>query len=223
MHLEGGRLVASRRHGKHLMARIDTGGWLTLHFGMTGGLQFVPQGEEGPPFTRVSLAFSGDGRLAYTNKRMIGRVGFVQVAEEFIAEEKLGPDALDAGFDLAAFKAALAGTRRDVKSALMDQECLAGIGNVYADEILFQAGIDPRIRIGELEPKRIERLYGTMRKVLENAITHGAGAEQFTELMPKGSLLPERHKGGRCPRCGHALEVLKIGGRTTYLCARCQT
>lgn len=221
--LAGAELVASRRHGKHLLARVDKGGWLTLHFGMSGGLNALAAGEEEPPFTRVRLDFAGDGALAYTNKRMIGRVGFVEDAEDFIAQEKLGPDALDPHFDLPTFKRAVAGSKRDAKSVLMDQELLAGIGNIYSDEILFQAGIHPKSRIDSLAPRHLEVLHKTMRRVLESAVAHGAGSEERTERMPKGSLLPERKKGGRCPRCGGALAVLKLGGRTAYCCERCQS
>jgi len=76
--LQGTKLVAARRHGKHLMAKIDRGGWLTLHFGMTGALNFVPKPGPEPPFTRVRLDFADDGSLAYINKRMIGHVGLIE-------------------------------------------------------------------------------------------------------------------------------------------------
>lgn len=92
--LRGAKLVAVHRHGKHLMARMDHGGWLTLHFGLSGALQFVRSRTEEPPFTRVRLDFAGDGCLAYTNKRMIGRVGLAADAADFIVHERLGPDAL---------------------------------------------------------------------------------------------------------------------------------
>jgi formamidopyrimidine-DNA glycosylase len=220
--LQGAKLVEARRHGKHLMARLDRGGWLTLHFGMTGALQFVRQPDAEPPFTRVRLDFADDGSLAYTNKRMIGRVGLVDDAADFIAAEKLGPDALDRRFDLDAFKAAVLGSKRDVKAVLMDQQLMAGIGNIYSDEILFQAGMSPAERIDKLAPGELKRLFVEMRKVLDTAIAVGAGSEQLVERMPEGSLLPERKKGGRCPRCRSSLKVFKIGGRTAYCCPQCQ-
>jgi formamidopyrimidine-DNA glycosylase len=220
--LQGAKLLAARRHGKHLMAGIDRGGWLTLHFGLTGALHFVRRPAEAPPFTRVRLDFAGDGSLAYSNARMIGRVGLVEDAADFVAEEKLGPDALDRRFDFAAFQSAVRGLKRDVKSVLMDQEIVAGIGNIYSDEILFRARINPAERMDRLQPSRLKRLFLQMRKALETAIAHGAGSEQFLERMPKGSLLPERHKGGRCPRCRSPLKVFKLGGRTAYCCPRCQ-
>jgi formamidopyrimidine-DNA glycosylase len=220
--LEGAQLVAARRHGKHLMANIDRGQWLTLHFGPAGGLQFVgkPGGE--PPFTRVRFDFAGDGSLAYTNRRMIGRVGLAEDAADFIAEEKLGPDALDRRFDFDALKTAVLSLKRDVKSVLMDQQVIAGIGNIYSDEILFQARINPVERVDKLSPAELKRLFTEMRKVLETAVDRRAGSEQFLERLPKGYLLPERKRGGHCPRCGSVLKVLKIGGRTGYCCPRCQ-
>ncbi len=153
---------------------------------------------------------------------MIGRVGLIEDAADFITEEKLGPDALDPHFDLAAFKAAMLGSKRDVKAVLMDQQIIAGIGNIYSDEILFQARLDPAARAESLTPSQLKQLFATMRKVLETAIARGAGSEQFTERMPKGSLLPERKKGGHCPRCGSPLKMIKVGGRTAYCCPQCQ-
>ena len=115
--LQGARLVAVRRHGKLLMANIDRNGWLTLHFGMTGALQFARNSLQEPPFTRVRFDFTDDGCLAYTNKRMIGSVRMVEDAGDFIANENLGPDALDPRFDLDAFKTAVCDIKRDVKAS----------------------------------------------------------------------------------------------------------
>ncbi len=217
--LRGAKLMAARRHGKYLMASIDRGGWLVLHFGMTGALRFIPKSAEEPPFTCVRIDFANDGSLAYTNKRMIGRVSLVKDAADFVAQEKLGSDALDPKFDFQAFKMAVAGIRRNAKSVLMDQQIIAGIGNIFSDEILFQARINPSARLDELSVSELEHLFLTMRKVLKAAIISGAGS---TERMPKGSLLPERKKDGQCPRCGSLLKMFKLGGRTAYCCPHCQ-
>jgi len=90
------------------------------------------------PLRACVLDFASDGCLAYTNERMIGRVGLVEDAAEFITAKKLGPDALDPRFDFVAFKSAVLGVKREVKSVLMDQKIVAGIGNIYSDEIPFQ-------------------------------------------------------------------------------------
>ena len=116
----------------------------------------------------------------------------------------------------------MAGTKRSIKTALMDQRTIAGIGNIFSDEILFQARIDPSLPTDALSASERERLFLQMRKVLESAIDCGAGSEQFVERMPGGSLLPERKKGGRCPRCGSPLKIFKLGGRTAYCCPKCQ-
>jgi len=221
-HLLGRRLLSARRHGKHLLAKIEGNGWLTLHFGMTGDLRALKDPASRPRFTRVCLDLAGHSHLAYINKRMIGRVGLAPNADAFIAAEKLGPDALDRRFTLTAFKKAIAGTHRDVKSVLMDQEIMAGVGNIYADEILFEARIDPRAHIEKLDAQRLARLYRAIGTALRTAIAHGAGSEEMAGRMPKSALLPQRHKGGHCPGCGGPLKTTKIGGRTTYFCPRCQ-
>ncbi len=146
----------------------------------------------------------------------------IKDAADFIAQEKLGPDALDPKLDFQAFKTAVASVKRNAKSVLMDQQIIAGIGNNFSDDILFQARINPSVRMDELSASALERLFLTMRKVLEAAIVSGAGSEEFVTRMPKGSLLPERKKGGRCPRCGSLLKMFKLGGRTAYCCPNCQ-
>jgi formamidopyrimidine-DNA glycosylase len=220
--LEGTRLTSSRRHGKHLLAGLDGGGWLTLHFGMTGAL--VPFGavEDEPPYERVRLDFTDGRHLAYTSVRMLGRVGLAEDADAFIEAEGLGPDALDPRFDLAAFTAALGGRKRSVKSALMDQAAMSGVGNIYSDEILFQARLHPGAPVDRLDAAQAHALFGTVKEVLRTAVKRGAGSEHFLDRLPAGYLLPQRKKGGRCPRCGAEIRTLKVSGRTGYYCPGCQ-
>jgi formamidopyrimidine-DNA glycosylase len=220
--VEGRALEASRRHGKHLLVRLTGDGWLTLHFGMTGSLACFEDPADEPPYDRVRFDFTGGGHLAYVNRRMLGRVGLADDADAFIAAEQLGPDALDPALDGAAFESALDGRRRDVKSLLMDQSVIAGIGNLYADEILFQARLHPRARTDRLDRVQRRRLFEQIKQVLETAIDCGAGAEQFLERLPQDYLLPQREPGGHCPRCGAGLATLKSGGRTSYFCPQCQ-
>lgn len=206
--LRGGRLVEVRRHGKHLLARLDHGGRLTLRFGMTGALQFMHKSDGEPAFTHARLDFAGDGSLVYINKRMIGRVGWIRDATDFIAAEKLGLDALDRHFNLYVFMAALGGLKRDAKFALMDEQIVAGIGNIYSDEILFQARIHPAARVDRLTPGQL--------RLCQHANGHEDGgqpwcghSEQFVERMPKGSLLPQRKKGRPLPTLPIAPEGLQ--------------
>jgi formamidopyrimidine-DNA glycosylase len=220
--VEGKEIARSRRHGKHLLLALQGAEWVVMHFGMNGSLKHLAPGEEDPPDDRLRFDFADGHRLAYLNPRRIGRVGLVSDPAAFVKEERLGPDALDPGFELAAFERALKGRKRDVKSLLMDQEVVAGIGNIYSDEILFAAEIHPKSASDRLDARVRRRLFERMKDVLETAIRYGAGAESLIERLPPSFLLPHRKKGGRCPRCGGELQTLKFSGRTGYFCPRCQ-
>jgi formamidopyrimidine-DNA glycosylase len=220
--LTGNRFEDSRRHGKHLLVRLRRDGWLTLHFGMTGGLVCFRDEADDPPYDRVRFDFEGGRHLAYVNRRMLGRVGLADDAEKFIRAEELGPDALDPAFDLEAFERAIAGRRRDLKAVLMDQTLIAGIGNIYAGEILFQARLHPKTPVTALDHRQRAELFAQIKAVLQTAIACGAGAEQFLERLPTDYLLPHRDQSGKCPRCGAPIATLKAGGRTSYFCPRCQ-
>ena len=219
--LEGNRFESSRRHGKHLLVRLARDGWLTMHFGMTGYLHYFDDPADDPKYDRVRFDFER-GHLAYVNRRMLGRVGLTEHADAFIRDEGLGPDALDPAFDEAALERAIDRRRRDVKSLLMDQSVVAGIGNIYADEILFQARLHPKLPARDLDPKQRIHLFRAIKEVLQTAIDCAAGAEQFLDRLPSGYLLPAREKGRRCPRCGSEIRSFKHHGRTTYFCPKCQ-
>lgn len=220
--VEGKEIARSLRHGKHLLLDLRGAEWLAMHFGMNGSLKHLTENEEDPPYGRVRFDFAGGDHLAYINPRRIGRIALVSDPAAFIEEEKLGPDALDPDFDLAALERALKGRKRDVKSLLMDQEILAGIGNIYSDEILFAAEIHPKRESGGLDARERRRLFTNLKGVLETAIRCGAGAESLSESLPPSFLIPHRKKGGHCPRCHDALKALKSSGRTGYFCPHCQ-
>ena len=215
--LTGHSLTATRRHGKYLFAEIGGDGALVLHFGMTGLLEAYDQGEP-PSHTRMRLDFADGGHLAFRNQRKLGLVTVTDSAEAFIADKQLGPDALEAVPDPAALKKALAGRRGGLKSTLMNQAVLAGIGNDYSDEVCFQARLDPRLKVDQLGDRALERLHEAIRRVLREAID----AEADPERMPQDFLLPRREAGAVCPRCGGRIAKLRISGRSGYWCPRCQ-
>ncbi len=218
--LTGDRFRATRRHGKNLFAARAKGGHLHMHFGMTGALEWFA--DEPPPYTRVLWRFREPPHLAYVNVRMLGGVGLVDDIEAFLAERRIGPDALDPALDFEAFSAALGSGRRPVKAALVDQGVVAGIGNVYADEILFQAGLRPEVPVSALDEDWRRRLFAAMREVLAEAVRRGAAAERFTERLPETWLTRVRGPGAACPRCGTPLATVKMSARTGYYCPRCQ-
>src|SRR6266516_1733518 len=203
--LKGRRFESTRRHGKHLFARTDGNIWLRLHFGMTGSLRYFKGENKAPRHTRMLFVFVKDYRLAFDDQRKFGEIGLIQDVDEFRKKRALGPDALDV--DLTKFKKLLGKHRDAVKAILMNQRLIAGIGNIYADEILFHARIHPATQVTRLGDKALAKLFRAMRYVLEKAIKARADVDQ----IPKSWLLPHRHKGGKCPRCGRKLRSSKIG------------
>ena len=217
------KLKRSRRHGKHLFAEFTGGQWMALHFGMTGRLAyFKNDNKDDPAHDRLRLDFANGYHLAYVNQRMLGSVRLIDDPDDFIAEAELGPDALDRSVDKKAFQELLAGRRGETKAALMDQRLLAGIGNVYSDEILFQARLHPKTPVEKLDRQQVSKLYGAMKRVLKMAITKGAGSDTLLDRLPRNYLLPYRKNGAKCPRCGGTVRSLKAAGRTAYYCPRCQ-
>lgn len=214
--LHGRALESTRRHGKHLFARVDEAGWLVLHFGMSGRLQYAKASGRLPQDAELLLRFANEAGLAYIAPRKLGRIDWSGAPDDYIASRGLGPDAL--ALDHAAFRDLARGRRGGVKSWLMDQGSLAGIGNLYADEILFQAGIHPGHAVAQLDDSALQALHKAMGRVLRQAIE----ARAEPDAMPRSFLLPRRHAGARCPRCGERLAAIKLAGRTACFCPRCQ-
>ncbi|MFZ1865080.1 MAG: DNA-formamidopyrimidine glycosylase family protein [Polyangiales bacterium] len=220
--LRGRCLDRTLRHGKHLFVALDDGNWLRLHFGMTGSFLYFKNLDDDPEHDRMRLDFKNGYHLAFDDQRLFGQVGLIKDPDAFIATQGLGPDAMDASLDQEAFLELMNERKGGIKSALMDQSLLAGIGNLYADEILFQAKVHPDAPVGKLSLKTLRKLYATMRRVLQVAIDRGAGSEELANKLPRTYLLPNRKAGRPCPRCGGAIQTTKTAGRTTYYCPRCQ-
>src|SRR4029077_16906262 len=206
--LKGRCFECSRRHGKHLFVRVDGDIWLRLHFGMTGSLRYFQPKQQQPPHTRVLFTFASTHCLAFEDQRKFGEVGLLTDVDEFLKGRALGPDALDVS--LPQFRKILEKHRGAVKAVLLNQKLMAGIGNIYADEILYRARMHPATEISRLSDKALTKLFRATHYILEKAITAKADVNQ----MPKSWLLPHRGKDGRCPRCGRKLRSARIGGRT---------
>jgi len=214
--LKGRRFENSHRHGKHLFVRTDGDLWLRLHFGMTGSLEYLKDDEVAPRTARVIFRFADNCRLAFDDQRKFGEIELIKDMDEFLQTRRLGPDALE--ISLSQFKAIVGNHRGAVKPILLNQRLIAGIGNLYADEILFRARMHPATQATRLSDKDLRRLFRATGYVLEKAI---ALKTDFNRL-PKSWLLTHRGKHGSCPRCGRVLKSAMIGGRTTWFCANCQ-
>lgn len=217
-HLKGHALASARRHGKYLFLDIaDDPDWLLLHFGMTGSLDYS-RGSGEPDYTKLRLDFRNGYRLAYINKRKLGRISLVPDVDDFIDAQGLGPDPLADDFDLGAFRSVLDGRRGTIKGLLMNQSAMAGLGNVYADEVLFHASIHPETPVGLLDDDAVEAVYETLGQVVQAAIDARADVEQ----MPSTWLLPHREPDATCPRCGGTISRIEVSGRATYFCTQHQ-
>ncbi len=209
--LRGRKLSSSLRHGKYLFIRLDSPMWLVLHFGMTGDLAYYGEDRETPEHGRLILTFTNGYRLAYISQRLLGKVSLTYDPEGYIKGKGLGPDAM--ALDLKGFRKAL-GKRSGVKSALMNQRRIAGIGNVYSDEMLYLAGLHPKKVVGSLTKEQTGELHRAMRHVLRTAVRKKADPER----MPRGWLLPLRGSKEKCPRCGGTIRSIKAVGRRAWYC-----
>lgn len=213
--LRGRSFTSVRRHGKHLFADAgDT--WLHLHFGMSGDLAYYRDGAEAPRWPRVVFDFDNGMHLAFDDMRIFGVADVTPDPDAFIAAHRLGPDPLE--LPLSDFRALVANRRGAVKSLLMTQEVIAGIGNLYADETLFQTGVAPRRPADRLSAAEVKSIYSTMRSILKTVIARKARGQSY----PPRYLIPHREEGERCPRCGGTIVKSVVFGRTTYACARHQ-
>ncbi|MDD1763819.1 MAG: Fpg/Nei family DNA glycosylase [Methanobacteriaceae archaeon] len=207
--LVGHEFVSSRRYGKYLFSQLDNKLYLIMHFGMTGYIYYFHH--DSSKYVRMLISFQNGSHLAFDDARKFGKLGLTSDPEEFIAQKGLGEDALE--IELKNFQGLFKGRTGMIKPLLLNQNFIAGIGNLYADEILYQCGLHPETHAHQLSKTDLRILYGQMRRVLEKAIECQDRPRDF----PESYLLSHRHPGGECPE-GGSLEVIKVGGRTTYYC-----
>jgi formamidopyrimidine-DNA glycosylase len=213
--LRGHSFVRAFRHGKYLFAQVENGQSLVLHFGMTGFLQRVTDRSRAPSHVRLLIHFKNDS-LAFDCLRKLGRISFAKDILKFIQERGLGPDALT--LDYKTFRNILQKRKGRIKPVLMNQSVLAGIGNIWADELLFQTHIHPETRINELNESQIRKMFNKMNSILNTAIEKQSNDEE----LPQNYLTRERNKRGACPVCRTSFERIQVGGRTSYFCPVCQ-
>jgi formamidopyrimidine-DNA glycosylase len=213
--LLGHRFERASRHGKYLFAQMENKNSLILHFGMTGFLQRITDKSKAPSHIRLFIHFKNDS-LAFDDLRKLGKISFTEDISEFIDERGLGPDAIALNYQ--AFRDILQKRKGRIKPILMNQSVVAGIGNIWADEILFQTNIHPTTKIQDLTNHQLKKVFTKMIEILKVAI-----AEQIEDAeLPQKYLTNERNKKGVCPTCGTVFERIQVGGRTTYYCPQCQ-
>jgi formamidopyrimidine-DNA glycosylase len=224
----GRHVLALRRRGKYLDWVLEGEVHLLMHLRMTGTLLLEP-GED-YAHTRVELTLDESRRLLFVDPRRFGTGQLVvgdRELDSFYAS-RLGVEPFDEAFTPALLRALARGRRGPIKSFLLDQRQIAGIGNIYADEALFRTGVHPLRPAGALRPTDYARLRDAIREVLSAGIdAQGASIDDFRHLDgARGSFqdrfLVHRREGEPCVVCGTTIRKLVVGGRGTYVCERCQ-
>lgn len=214
--LKGKRFESSTRHGKYLLVYLKPG-YLILHFGMSGDLEYYDAIEEPPKFSKVIFHFNNGFNLAYISIRMFGKVSVANSIEEFIDHKKLGPDAYK--MTLEEFQKAVQRRKAIAKNALLNQSFIAGVGNIYSDEILFRTKIHPKTNINTLSDGKIKELYKNIKDVLEYGIKKKGDLSSYSNEF----LIPHRKKEEKCPTCNSDITRFEVSGRHGFFCPSCQS
>lgn len=223
----GARVEGVERRGKYLAFRLDNGLQLAVHLRMTGSLLHRPAGAGPDRFLRATLALDDGTELRFADMRKFGGLWLVEDVADAVAGD-LGPEPLSEGFTESVLAGALRGRKAPVKAVLLDQRRVAGIGNIYADEACFAAGIDPRRPAGSLSPEEVAALHAAVRKVLLFGVeSRGASFRDYQDADGNsGSMQMHvqvfRRNGKPCYACGAAIERVRLGGRSTHFCPKCQ-
>jgi formamidopyrimidine-DNA glycosylase len=234
--LTGTTIVAADRRGKYLVGRLDSGDAVMFHLRMSGQLLLAPVGSPRPAHTHVVLRLAGEPpeELWFVDPRTFGEVVVFDpdhVAIEVPELAAMGVDPLADRFDVAALATILRGRRRQLKALLLDQHVIAGVGNIYADEILHAARLHPGRRADTLGRAEVRRLHDAIHDILTAAI--GAGGStlrdaRYVDLMGAGGSYQDDHRvygraGERCLTCGRGIVRRAVtNGRSTHWCPVCQ-
>ena len=225
--LPGQRIDAVRRRAKYLL--LDTaGGSALLHLGMSGSLRVLPADTPVAPHDHVDLALDSGRVLRFNDPRRFGCLLWQPPGTVHPLLEGLGPEPLSDAFDGDLLFALSRGRKAPVKTFLMDQAVVVGVGNIYAAEALFAAGISPLRSAGKVSRERYRALAEAVKRILAYAIERG-GTTLRDFISPDGApgyfeleLLAYGRGGEPCPRCGRPLKQAAIGQRTTVWCGHCQ-
>ena len=234
--LTGATVTSIGRRGKYILCALDTGETLMIHLRMSGRVLVSPAGSLRPDHTHVVLHFAGAPaqELWFVDPRTFGEMVVFDPAHvevEMPELAKLGVDPITDGLSVAELAAILRGRARQLKPMLLDQHVIAGIGNIYCDEILHRARLRPDRLANSLKPADVRRLHDAIHSILSSAIEAGGSTlsdTQYVDVMGDGGSFQLDHRvydraGQRCLTCGRATIVRTVsGGRSTCFCPRCQ-
>ena len=226
--LQGKAVLGLARRGKYLLCAVD-GGALLVHLGMSGSLRVAAAGAPLKKHDHVEILFAGGPCLRYHDPRRFGCLLWAAgepLAHPLLAE--LGPEPFDAAFSGAYFHQAARARKTPVKTFIMDSHVVVGVGNIYASEALFHAGIDPRRAAGRVGPGRYEVLAGRVREVLRRSIEQGGTTlRDFVNAQGRPGYFQQTlavygREGLPCVLCGETVLGVRLGQRSSFYCPRCQ-
>jgi formamidopyrimidine-DNA glycosylase len=225
--LRGAVVAAVGRRGKYLTVGLDDGRTLVCHLRMTGWFHHVPEPAQ-PPHLRALFGLDDGSWLLYSDQRRFGTMRLLEAGRlERYWVGRVGPEPLDGGWTAGGLRAALRGRTAPIKALLLDQRVVAGVGNIYADEALWESRIHPLTPAGALGPARIARLHRAVITVLERGIeAQGASIDSYRGVDGTPGSMQERftvfdRTGLPCPRCGAPIVKTRVAQRGTHLCPRC--
>jgi formamidopyrimidine-DNA glycosylase len=223
--LIGRKIIGLDRRAKYLLFKLDNGDTLVAHLKMTGALLTDPP-EELNNYIRAVIHLDHNKKIYFRDPRKFARMMLVDDLTPIIG--KLGPEPLESGFTPQVLGTLLEKRKAPLKAVLLDQELIAGLGNMYADEALFAAGINPTRPANSLTKAEIKRLFQAIQAVLKLGITN-KGASEVTYYRPSGEMgkafqdfKVAHQRDINCPRCGTPIQRIKLRGRGTYFCPKCQ-
>lgn len=217
-----------QRRAKILQIFFSSGVIIIVHLKLTGRLLVRKKGDKPDDWQHITLSLSGGKELRFADSRKFGWFRLLKDEKELqkILKE-FGPEPFD-DLNLPVFQKILSSTTRSVKVVLMDQGRISGVGNIYASEALFLAGIDPKRPANKISPTEAKKLYGSLEKVLKLGLRYrGASDNDYLDALGhKGSyqdhFLVYGRQGQKCPTCSGLIKRIVLGGRGTFYCLRCQ-
>lgn len=231
-HLPGSVISGVKRRAKYLLVELDNGALLILHLGMTGKLGLFPVNSPETKHDHVFWQLDNGLELRFNDVRRFGSIALLLPEEIGSMEETFfkttGPEPFDSGFNADYLRKKAAGRSQPVKNFIMDSSVVAGVGNIYANESLFSAGIRPSRPIGSISRKKWQQLIDEIRLVLEKAIACGGSTiSDFINASGESGYFQVNfavygREGQDCPRCSKSIKRVRLGGRASFFCPNCQ-
>lgn len=226
----GRKILEIKRRAKFIIYRLSSDFYLVQHLKLTGQMLIRKKGDPPEPYVHFTLYLDGGLELRFNDLRKFGKVWLLSKEEfaHFSPIVKLGPEPLSKDFTFEVFQKVLRSKRGKIKPILMDQSVISGLGNIYSDEVLFEAQIHPETLVNRLGEEDLKKIYQAISKILKEALRkRGTSVAEYVDAFGRRggydlSLKVYRRTGKPCVRCGTPIQSLKFGQRSAHFCPQCQ-